>query len=581
LPVLAGLGPDSVTLPALAALRPDSLRSDNRFSLGPPPHCGGTLINALAVLTTTRVELSAVPRVLVTEEIAERGLAGLRAAGCEVDVRLDLSAIDLLDAVKGAEALIIRSATQVTAQVLEAGADLVVVGRAGIGLDNVDVEAATRRGVMVVNAPQSNIISAAEHTMALLLAQARNVPQAHSALTAGRWERSRWEGVELASKTLGIVGLGRIGKLVAQRALAFGMRLAAYDPYVSAERARQMSVELMALDRLMAESDFVTVHLPKTAETVGLIGADLLARAKPELRVINVARGGIVDENALANALREGRIAGAALDVFSQEPMTESPLFGLPNVVVTPHLGASTREAQDKAGDTIAEMVELALAGEFVPYAVNVSAAEAAETVRPFLPLAERLGRLFSSMAEGVPGMVELSYEGQLAGYDTRILTLSTLKGLFGAVSDEPVTFVNAPNLAREHGVEVRETSSSTSMDYVNLITVRGGGHVLAGTLSGRRGEPRIVNVDDHTTDLPPAAHLLVVRNDDRPGMIGLVGTLLGEAGINIADMDVGRSQVSGSAIMVLTTTEPVPPSAIARLRGAAGIISIHVLRGE
>jgi D-3-phosphoglycerate dehydrogenase len=525
--------------------------------------------------------LEPVPRVLVTEEIAERGLAVLRAAGCEVDVRLDLSAADLLDAVTGADALIIRSATQVTAEVLAAATDLVVVGRAGIGLDNVDVDAATRRGVMVVNAPQSNVISAAEHTMALLLAQARNVPQAHAALTAGRWERSRWEGVELANKTLGVVGLGRIGKLVAQRALAFGMRLVAYDPYVSPERARQMSVELLPVDQLVAESDFLTVHLPKTPETIGLIGKELLARAKPELRVVNVARGGIVDEEALAEALREGRIGGAALDVFSREPMTESPLFGLPNVVVTPHLGASTREAQDKAGDTIAEMVQLALAGEFVPFAVNVSAAEASETVRPYLPLAERLGRLFSSLAEGVPATVEISYEGQLADYDTRVLTLSVLKGLFGAVSDEPVTFVNAPQLAKDHGVEVRETSSATSVDYVNLVTVRGGDHSLSGTLTGRRGEPRIVNVDDHTTDLPPAANMLVVRNDDRPGMIGVVGTVVGDAGVNIADMDVGRGASPGSALMVLATTQPVPANVIDRLRAAPGIVSVHVLRGE
>ena len=309
-------------------------------------------------------------RILVTEEIAEGGLDRLRAAGHEVDVQLDLS--QLLTHVV---ALIIRSATQVTAEVLEVGADLVVVGRAGIGLDNVDVEAATRRGVMVVNAPQSNIVSAAEHTMALLLAQARNVPQAHAALQAGRWERSRWEGVELADKVLGIVGLGRIGKLVADRAKAFGMRLVAYDPFVSADRARQMGVELMGLDQLIGESDFVTIHLPKNKETTGLINRDLLLKAKPALRVVNVARGGIVVEQDLADCVREGIIAGAALDVFATEPTTESPLFELDDVVVTPHLGASTREAQDKAGDTIADMVQLALAGDFVPFAVNVSAA--------------------------------------------------------------------------------------------------------------------------------------------------------------------------------------------------------------
>ena len=282
--------------------------------------------------------------------------------------------------------MIVRSATQVTADALQAGTDLAVVGRAGIGLDNVDVEAATRRGVMVVNAPQSNILSAAEHAMALLLAQARNIPQAHASLVAGKWERSKWEGVELHGKTLGVVGLGRIGALVAQRALAFGMRLCAYDPYVSADRARHMGVELLPLDELVAEADFVTIHLPKTPETALLFGRDLLAKAKPGLRIVNAARGGIVDEEALAEALRDGRLGGAAFDVFATEPCTDSPLFGLPNVVVTPHLGASTAEAQDKAGVTIAEQVILALAGDFVPFAVNVAASEVSEAVRPFLP---------------------------------------------------------------------------------------------------------------------------------------------------------------------------------------------------
>src|SRR6478736_9307146 len=317
-------------------------------------------------------------RILVTEEIADGGLDRLRAAGHEVDVQLDLSR--LLTSVVGAHALIIRSATQVTPEVLEAGRDLMVVGRAGIGLDNVDVDAATRRGVMVVNAPQSNIISAAEHTMALLLAQARNVPQAHAALKAGRWERSKWNGVELADKTLGIVGLGRIGKLVAQRCLAFGMKLVAYDPFVSEDAARRINVELLPLDELVARSDFVTLHLAKTPETMGLIGADLLAKAKPGIRIVNVARGGIVDEQALADAIRSGHVAGAALDVFSEEPCLDSPVFELDEVVVTPHLGASTVEAQDKAGDTIADMVLLALAGDFVPFAVNVSAGEVSET---------------------------------------------------------------------------------------------------------------------------------------------------------------------------------------------------------
>jgi D-3-phosphoglycerate dehydrogenase / 2-oxoglutarate reductase len=517
-------------------------------------------------------------RILVTEEIAEGGLGRLRAAGHEVDVRLGLSAEALLTAVRGAQALIIRSSTVVTDEVLAAGTELTVVGRAGIGLDNVDVEAATRRGVMVVNAPQSNIVSAAEHTMALLLAQARNVPQAHAALVEGRWERGRWEGVELADKTFGIVGLGRIGKLVADRVRAFGMRLVAYDPFVSAERARPLGVELLPLDQVVAESDFLSIHLPKTPETAGLIGRDLLLKAKPTLRLINVARGGIVDEAALAAAIRDRVIAGAALDVFEHEPTTDSPLFGLDGVVVTPHLGASTREAQDKAGDTIADMVQLALAGEFVPFAVNLSAAEAHETLRPFLPLAERLGRLYGSLVGELPSTVEIAVEGEIGAYDTRIVGLSVLKGIFGRVSDQPVTYVNAPQRAKDHGLDVREVSSTSSADYVNLITISGGGHTVSGTLAGRRAEHRIVAVDGHTFDVPPAANMLMVTNDDRPGVIGTVGTLLGDAGVNIADMDVGRAEQAGTAVMLIAPTSEVDGATLTALRAAPGIISVAAL---
>ncbi|MDQ1397406.1 MAG: D-3-phosphoglycerate dehydrogenase / 2-oxoglutarate reductase, partial [Acidimicrobiaceae bacterium] len=442
-------------------------------------------------------------RILVSEKLAERGIDAMREAGHEVIERTGLSPEELLEEIKGVHALVIRSATQVTADVLEAGRDLVVVGRAGIGLDNVDREAATRRGVMVVNAPQSNILSAAEQAMALLLAQARNVPQAHAALKAGKWERSKWEGVELHGKTLGVIGLGRVGALVAQRALAFGMRLVAYDPYVAADRARQMGVELMDLDAVVAQSDFVTVHLPKSPETVGLIGKDLLAKAKPGVRIINTARGGIVDEEALAEAIRSGQVGGAGLDVFAVEPTTSSPLFELDEVVVTPHLGASTREAQDKAGITIAEQVILALAGEFVPFAVNVSAGEASETVRPFLPMAERLGRIFASLNGGLSGRLDIEYQGGLADYDTRILTLSLLKGLFAAGTEEPVSYVNAPQLAKERGLDYRESKASATSDFVNLITVRGDEHALDGTLVGASGQARIVMVDDHWGYIP------------------------------------------------------------------------------
>lgn len=517
-------------------------------------------------------------RILVTEEIADGGLDRLRAAGHTVDIAVDLSPDELLNSIKGAHALIIRSATQVTAEVLEAGEDLVVVGRAGIGLDNVDIDAATRRGVMVVNAPQSNIISAAEHTMALLLSQARNVPQAHAALVEGRWERSRWEGVELADKTLGVVGLGRIGKLVADRAKAFQMRLIAYDPFVSAERARQIGVELVPLEQLVADSDFITIHLPKNAETIGLFDTEMLSRAKPSMRLINVARGGIVVEEDLAACVRDGIIAGAALDVFDTEPTTSSPLFGLPQIVVTPHLGASTREAQDKAGDAIADMVQLALAGDFVPFAVNVSAAEANDTLRPYLPLAETLGNLFASLCERVPTTIELCCEGEIGGYDTRILGLAALKGFFSEISDQSVTYVNGPQLAAEHGLEIRETSTTTADDFVNLITVSGGGHSISGTLQGRRAEQRIVRLDGNSFDVPPATHMLMVANDDRPGVIGTVGTLLGDSGVNIADMDVGRAETEGTAVMLIAPTEKVPADVLERLRLAPGIISVTSL---
>ncbi len=512
-------------------------------------------------------------RILVTEEIAEGGLDRLRAAGHEVDVQLDLS--QLLQHIVGAHALIIRSATQVTAEVLAAGTDLIVVGRAGIGLDNVDVAAATERGVMVVNAPQSNTLSAAEHTMALLLAQARNVPQASAALKEGRWERSKWTGVELSDKTLGIIGLGRIGKLVAQRALAFGMRLVAYDPFVSEDRARQLSVELLPLEQLMARSDFITLHLAKTPETAGLIDAAMLARAKPSLRVINVARGGIIDEQALADAIAAGTVAGAAIDVFATEPCTDSPLFALSQVVVTPHLGASTAEAQDKAGDTIADMVELALAGDFVPYAVNVSAAEASETVRPYLGLSEQLGRIFAGLVGECSGGLEIEYQGQIAEYDTRILTLSVLKGFFSATSGEPVSYVNAPQVAEEQGLEIRPTSTTTARDYVNLVTISGGGHSIAGTLVGLKALPSVVMIDDHAIDVPPAEHLLVVRNSDQPGMIGKVGTIVGGAGINIDDMAVGSSPEGAKALMVLATDRAVPHDVQEALRATDGVVSV------
>jgi D-3-phosphoglycerate dehydrogenase len=521
-------------------------------------------------------------RVLVTEPLSERGLDLLRE-DLEVDLRTDLAREGLADAVGRYDALIVRSQTKVDAAVVEAGTNLKVIARAGIGLDNVDVEAATRRGVMVVNAPQSNILSAAEHTMALMLALARNVPHADASLRAGEWDRERFQGVELHGKTLGIVGLGRVGTMVAQRALAFGMRLIAFDPYVSRERARELSIELMPdLGALLVQSDFVTIHLPRTAETEGLLGERELALMKEGARVVNTARGGIVDEAALEAALRGGRLAGAALDVFVDEPVTEHPLFGLPNVVITPHLGAATREAQDKAGTAIAEMVRLALRGEFVPYAVNVAAAEVSEQVRPFLPLAERLGRILTGLAEAPMRSVAVEYVGKIAEADTRVLTLAALKGALTGVVHEPVSYVNAPAIARERGLELSERRSPESQDYVNLVVLRGGteaGEVaVGGTLVGARNSERLVLVYDFDVDVAPADHMAFFRYEDRPGVIGAVGTILGEAGINIASMEVGRKEAGGLALMCLTVDSPIPPEALDSITSAVGMKSARTV---
>jgi D-3-phosphoglycerate dehydrogenase len=542
--------------------------------------CSG-VVGELAMVPITRHD-GGMARVLVTEEIADAGLDRLRAAGHVVDVQLGLNGEALIAALQGAQALIVRSATNVDAAVLGAVSGLLVVGRAGVGLDNVDVDAATKAGVMVTNAPESNIVSAAEHTIALLMSMARNVPQAHAALVSGRWERSKWEGVELAGKTLGVVGLGRIGKLVAHRALGLGMKIVAFDPYISVERGRQMNVDMLPLDQLVATSDFLTVHLPKNKETLGLINRDLLVKAKPSLRVINVARGGIVAEHDLFEALRDGLIAGAALDVFEREPVTDSPLFSLPNVVVTPHLGASTREAQDKAGEVIADMVQLALAGDFVPFAVNVDAAEANETLKPFIPLAERLGALFADVVGARASELEIEASGEIGAYDTRIITLAALKGFLGRLTGDAITYVNAPTVAEQRKVVVREQRRDdvAHQDYVNLITLRSGAHNISGTLAGRRREARLVLIDDHLSDVPPARFMLIVRNDDRPGVIGRVGTVLGDAGVNIDNMDVGKTPQAGSALMVIATATPTPAEVVSQLRQVPGIVEVITVGG-
>ncbi|HZD71338.1 MAG TPA: phosphoglycerate dehydrogenase [Actinomycetes bacterium] len=521
--------------------------------------------------------------ILIAEPLAEAGIELLRRQH-QVDARAKTTRGELLAAVASADALVVRSATQVDAEVLAAGRNLKVVGRAGIGLDNVDLDTATRLGIMVVNAPQSNVISAAEHTIALVLAQARNVPRADAALRDGRWERSRFQGTELYGKTLGVIGLGRVGTLVAQRMLAFGMRLLAYDPYVSRERASQLGVELGSLGEVLAKADVVTIHLPKTADTIGLIGERELAAMKPGARLVNTARGALVDELALAKAVESGHLAGAALDVFAEEPTTSSPLFELENVVVTPHLGASTTEAQDKAGVTIAEQLLLALSGQFVPNAVNVDAGPVPDALRPFLPLVEKLGRLYSVLASGGPrgraasvggGRLNLEYLGGLAEHDDRVLTLAALKGLFTPVVSEPVSFVNAPLLAAERGIEIVETKTRSSRDWVNLVTLSGEGArgpvTVAGTTVGARDAERLVEINRIPVDLAPADYMAFLFYEDRPGVIGKVGTILGQAGVNIASMQVGRRRLGGEALMALTVDSVIPPGVLDRVMAEIG----------
>jgi D-3-phosphoglycerate dehydrogenase / 2-oxoglutarate reductase len=516
------------------------------------------------------------PVVLIAENLAP---SVLEVLGSDVEIRhvdgTDRAA--LLPALADAAAVLVRSATQIDGEALAAAPNLKVVARAGIGLDNVDVAAATERGVMVVNAPTSNIVSAAEHAVALLLAAARQIPAADATLRQGEWQRSKFMGVEVTDKTVGVIGLGRIGILVAQRLAAFGVTLTAYDPYIQPGRAAQLGVRLVPLDELLRESDFVTIHLPKTPETVGLIGAAELATTKPGVIIVNAARGGLVDEAALADALKSGHVAAAGLDVYATEPCTDSPLFGLPNTVVTPHLGASTTEAQDKAGTAVARSVRLALQGEFVPDAVNVQAGGVvAEDVRPGLPLAEKLGRVFTSVAGGLAQSVNVEVRGKIAEFDVSVVQLAVLKGVFSDVVEEQVTYVNAPLLAEQRGLEVVLSSDVESPDYRNLVSVRGamadGTEVtVSGTLFGKNQVPKLVEIDGFDMDLDLSGYLLFFVYEDRPGVVGTVGAALGEAGINIAGAQVSRTTRGGQALMAVTVDSPVPAELLGDIAGRIG----------
>jgi D-3-phosphoglycerate dehydrogenase / 2-oxoglutarate reductase len=526
-------------------------------------------------------------KVLVKEKIGDSGIDLLREH-FDVDLGVDWSDEQFLERIGEYDGIVIRSATKMTAELIEKATNLKAIGRAGVGVDNVDVVAATKRGIVVANAPESNVVTAAEHTMALLLALARNVPQAYTSLIEGRWERSKFSGVELYEKTLGILGFGRIGQLVAQRARGFGMRVIAFDPFVSAERYRDLGVEKAeSPDDIYAQADFITIHLPKTPDTLDFLNAEAFAKMRDGARVLNVARGGLIDEAALKDALDSGKLAGAALDVFPSEPMTESPLFGLPNVVVTPHLGASTAEATDRAGYQSAEQVVAALTGGVVSTAVNIPAigAEDMEALGPFLPLATQLGRLAMKLAEGSSvERIEAAFMGRIADFDTRLLGLAVIVGALEGRTEEQVNLVNAPTMAQQRGIVFEEKAVSEAQDFNELIrvTVIAGGErvAVAGTGIGPNQVPHLVEVQGRRLTIELEPHVTVFRYEDLPGMIGRVGTIFGGHGINISSAAVGHTPDGADgeerrlAAMVVTTDAQVPDAVVAEILTSEGFVN-------
>ena len=526
------------------------------------------------------------PVVLLAEKLAP---SAVQLLGDDVEIR-HVDGTDrraLLEAVADADALLVRSATKVDAEVLAAAPKLKVVARAGVGLDNVDVPAATARGVMVVNAPTSNIVSAAEHAIALLLAAARRIPAADKSLRSGEWKRSAFTGVELNGKTVGIVGLGKIGQLVAQRLAAFGVRLIAYDPYVAPARAAQLGIELVELEELLRRSDAISIHLPKTPETLGMIGKDQLALTKRGVIIVNAARGGLIDEDALVEALRSGHVGAAGIDVFANEPITSSPLFEFDNVVVTPHLGASTVEAQDRAGTDVARSVQLALAGEFVPDAVNVQVdGVVGEEVRPWLPLVQKLGMVLYAVAGRLPSSVTVEVAGELAAEDVSVLPLAALRGLFTHVVEDQVTFVNVPNLASERGVTVELTRTPESEDHRSVVRLRGAmpdGELVtvSGALTGRAQVHKLVEINGRHFDLRAEGEMLLLEYADRPGVMGRVGSLLGEAAVNIEAAQISQTTDGRDAIMLLRVDRRIDPGVLEPIGAAIGAKTTRIISFE
>lgn len=513
------------------------------------------------------------PVVLIAEALSPLTVDAL---GSDFEVRhVDGSdRSELLSALREAHAVLVRSATRIDVEALKVATNLKVVARAGVGLDNVDIPAATAAGVMVVNAPTSNIVSAAELAVGHLLSIARHIPRAHSSLASGEWKRSSFTGVELFEKTIGIVGLGRIGALVAERLSGFGAKLVGFDPYVQPARASQMGVTLTTLEDLVKRSDFITIHIPKTPETTGMIGVDELRSAKPNLRIVNASRGGIIDEVALHQALSENWIAGAGIDVFTQEPPTGSPLLGLPNIVVTPHLGASTDEAQEKAGIAVAKSVRLALEGEMVPDAVNVAGGVIDASVRPGLPLMEKLGQVFAGLCPAAISSIEVQVRGEIAAHDVSVLKLAALKGVFSRIVSEQVSYVNAPLIADARGMDVTLTTDDRISDYRNVLTIKGvltDGQVVSAsaTLTGSKQTQKLVGINGYELEVPLGSHHIVMMYEDRPGIVAIYGKSFGEANINIAGMQIARDTVGGQALSVLTVDSRVPDELLAEV-GAA-----------
>ena len=524
-------------------------------------------------------------KVLVKEKIAQAGVDVLKEH-FDVDVRTNMTDEELAQKINDYDAIVIRSASKLTTDVLANAKRVKMIGRAGVGVDNIDVKAATQKGIVVANAPGSNSLSVAEHVIGLLLAQVRDIPNASASMHAGKWEKSKFKGEEITGKVLGIMGLGKIGVLVAERAKGLRMEVIAYDPYVSEERFRELGIERAETpDDLYAASDFISLHLPKTPETTGLISDAAFAKMKQGVRIINSSRGDVMDEAALARGLESGKVASAGLDVFSAEPVpVDFPLAKFDNVVMTPHLGASTNEGQDRAGIIVAEQIVAGLTGGVVTYAVNIPSVskEALETIGPFLPLVEILGQLLCAVADGPLSKVTVHYEGELAEHDTRLLTLAVTKGLVECGAAEGVNVVNAPAIAAERGLQVSEAKDRRSPDYTNLITLKTsdkqGELTAAGTVFGPKNRPRLVKIYRHAIDIDPSQHMVFLRYEDVPGMIGNVGTIIGSHKINIAFMNVGRKKVEGRAVMALALDDPLPPAVLDEIRAIPGVDGVRAV---